>query len=228
MSEDTLFKKLLKFKGLWDNVIVISQMSQDLNYLFPDNHEKYHQAYWDSRLLNYMIEAMRIAFFLKLYNLLEPSEKGNIHSFIKNILSTHKRTVWVKLISLKELQTIEKRLEKMISTTSFKTVVWYRNKNYAHQDPDFNDTQLKTDLKEVIEIIVEPLAVIMKLLNTKVFKIPYGLILEQSEICHNLIEDISQINAIRELITRYEKDEKKESITIAELKKCLNKYPVKY
>jgi hypothetical protein len=102
-------------------------------------------------------------FVIDLCKVLDEREDRNMHSFIRTLQSNYRSVDWIIQPDLKELASIDKRLEEIKATDYYKGLKIARDKYYVHDDknkeeypfdvPFEKGWKINTELQEIFGIL---------------------------------------------------------------------------
>ena len=213
------------FQSLYEQLYYIITLSKDLEYLHPTNPNLYHEAFLHSRMLDVLLESLKINFSLKLHSFLNHTEDNNIVSFLGQLINEYPEAEWQVDIELGELMELKRSVSIVRRSKEFKTIEWFRNKIYAHVDSNSANTNLKTDLDTILPRLNE-LVRVLTILGRKLFQRSLSFTLLEMDKDNNIVQDLSQFYELRDYINNFRYGpEKHESLSIDTILKCFDKYP---
>ncbi|MCG8330829.1 MAG: hypothetical protein MI974_24245 [Chitinophagales bacterium] len=213
-----------KCDQLHEQLAMINLLGEDLVYLFPKDESTYHRHVFTSKLLERLIEGLKVNFALKVCTFLSHKEDSNICSFISYLLINHSNSDWKELITIEELHVSQKGIETIKSSLAYKVLLHIRNRHYAHLDKNRDKTDLEEVLHDEVMKMIKELIEIFQTLAGRLFETYYNVEFMHWDVDHNLIQQLSGYYETRDLIKIAKYDQKTASVSLKEIEESMKKY----
>jgi hypothetical protein len=227
-GEERFKKEDLKkqFEDLYKKLALIVLWGEDISYLSGDGKNKYHEFIAHSPFLVRLAWGAMGIFALDLCSFLgvfKKNKENNISSFLGRLLADYHHSDWKNDISIEELKSHQKAIEKIKSSKSIETIIHFRSKIFAHKDKDSLDTDLESYHSEVMTQ-VELLNKEFQEIGEKLFEESYTINFPYWDEDRNLLRMLSQYFEVVELINEAKYERGKSTITIEELERRMDEW----
>jgi len=215
-----------KFNNLYEQIMMIKLLGEDIEYLYPSENINTHELLYHSQLLLRMIEGIRTRFVLNLCSYLDKGEHRNMSSFLGMLAANRKNSNWKDLISKREIQLEQSKINQILESDEYKTILHFRNKTYAHKDKNFENTELVANHKDVMAMI-KKLIEQFEYLGGKLYNTSYQIDMMPWDKDHNIIQSLSSYYGILDLIEKHKYELNESPISINELDSIFKSYQKK-